>query len=221
MDTFLPSAMRSQSGIFATLRKFARKREPEEHCELCGIVIPAAHRHLIEVAARKIVCACDPCALRFQDVEGGRFKLLPRDARRLTDFRMSEGMWEDLALPINLVFLFQSSAAGKMTAIYPSPAGAMESLLPLSAWDELVEENPVLAEMRPDVEALLVNRVRDPEYYIAPMDACYELVGLVRMHWRGFAGGEEVWNEISAFFERLRGQSAPVNGVQQHLTIHA
>ena len=30
-----------------------------------------------------------------------------------------------------------------------------------------------------------------PEF--APIDVCFELVGLIRMHWRGFSGGEEVW----------------------------
>ena len=43
-----------------------------------------------------------------------------------------------------------------MTAFYPSPAGATESLLPLTAWEEIVRENPALREMQPDVEALLV-----------------------------------------------------------------
>ena len=46
-----------------------------------------------------------------------------------------------------------------MAAVYPSPAGATESLLPLETWDQIVAENPDLQSMEADVEALLVNRL--------------------------------------------------------------
>ncbi len=91
------------------------------------------HRHLLEMAKRQVVCACDPCALRFHDVVDGRFKLIPRDARTLPGFRLTDAQWESLALPIDLAFFFDSTPEGKMTAMYPSPAGATESLLPLTA----------------------------------------------------------------------------------------
>jgi hypothetical protein len=45
------------------------------------------------------------------------------------------------------------------------------------------------------------------EYYIAPIDACYRLVGLIRMHWSGLSGGTEVWQEIGDFFAQLRAQA--------------
>ena len=164
----------------------------------------AGHRHLLVVTERRIVCACDGCALSFQDVVGGRFQLIPRDARKLSDFSLSNAQWESLPLPINLVFFFRSTQTEKVTAMYPSPAGATESLLPLATWEILVTENPVLSNMKPDVEALLVNRTDTArQYYLAPIDVCYELVGLIRMHWRGLSGGEAVWREIAAFFERL------------------
>ena len=47
-------------------------------------------------------------------------------------------------------------------------------------------------------------------YYLAPIDVCFELVGLMRMHWRGLSGGEEVWREIDQFFERLQARARPV-----------
>ena len=201
------------SSSFATLRRFAgTQRKPVapatpelEHCELCSARLAPVHRHLLEMATRRIVCACDPCALRFENVIAGKFKLIPRDARALPDFRMSDAEWESLSLPINLAFFFYDTPNEKMAAYYPSPAGATESLLPLSAWDALVVANPFLREMQPDVETLLVNRVEGArEYFVAPIDLCFELVGLIRVHWRGFSGGEEVWREINGFFARLK-----------------
>jgi hypothetical protein len=191
------------------LRKFASAARPKtvveaERCELCSVSLSPQHRHLLETASRKMVCACDPCALRFQNVIGGRFKLVPRDARALANFQISDAEWEALALPINLAFFFYSTLSGKTTAMYPSPAGATESLLPLTAWETLTANNPDLSEMLPDVEALLANRVGDTRvYFIAPIDKCYELVGTIRKHWKGLSGGEEVSREIDEFFKRL------------------
>jgi Family of unknown function (DUF5947) len=204
---------------FATLRRLAGAAQsngasppPEpEHCDLCSVPLPPTHRHLLEMAKRQIACACDPCALRFENVIDGKFKLIPRDTRALVDFRVSDAEWEGLSLPINLAFLFYSTPNEKMMALYPSPAGATESLLPLTAWESLAAANPILRQMQPDVEALLVNRVDDTRvYFLAPMDVCFELVGLIRIHWRGLAGGEELWKEIKAFFAKLRENSLTV-----------
>ena len=174
------------------------------------MALAPVHRHLLELATRKIFCSCDACALRFQGVIGGRFKLIPRDTRALPGLQISDPQWEGLALPINLAFFFFSTPAQKMTALYPSPAGATESLLPLETWSILVSANPVLGTIEPDVEAFLVNRVgASRDYLIAPIDVCYELAGLLRMHWRGLSGGDEVWRKIDEFFSRLGNNAAP------------
>ena len=196
------------------LRRLARGQSPVEQCEFCSVRLAPAHRHLLEVATRKIICACDPCALRFHNVIGGRWKLIPRDARALPGFQLSDMEWESLSLPINLAFFFLSSSTNKVTAFYPSPAGATESLLSLSSWAGLVARNPLLEQMEPDVEALLVNRVGPArEHFLAPIDTCFELVGLIRVHWRGFSGGEAVWREIEQFFGRLRTLARPTGEV--------
>ncbi|HEX4086793.1 MAG TPA: DUF5947 family protein [Chthoniobacteraceae bacterium] len=202
------SSSTSTGGALAALRRYARPRATEEFCELCNIRIAPVHRHLLEVAARRITCACDACALRFQDVVAGRFKLIPRDPRALPGMTVPDAEWESLALPINLAFFFFSTPAQKMVALYPSPAGATESLLPLETWETLVLENPALGTLQPDVEALLVNRVAGArEYLIAPIDTCFELTGIIRMHWRGLSGGQEVWDRIGAFFMNLKETS--------------
>ena len=78
----------------------------------------------------------------------------------------------------------------RVVALYPSPAGATESLVTPEAWEALVAENPVLRDFEPDVEALLVNRVGEArECYRVGIDECYKLVGLIRTHWRGLSGG--------------------------------
>jgi hypothetical protein len=189
----------------ALLRRLARPRVAQERCEFCSALIAPAHRHLLEVANRKIVCGCDACAMRFQSVVQGRFRLIPRDVKFLSDFQLTESQWDNLSLPINLAFFYRDTPAGKMVSMYPSPAGATESLLPSRHWEELAANHPALAAMEPDVEALLVNRVgSNRDYLITPIDLCYELAGLIRMHWRGFTGGEHVWREIGRFFAELR-----------------
>ena len=191
--------------VLATLRRFRRPASVEERCELCGVELAPNHRHLLETLNARIVCACDPCALRFQDVTGGRFKLIPKEVRFLSEFHLADAEWDSLALPINLAFFFFSTPQKKMKAMYPSPAGVTESLLPLPAWETLVANNNTLAQMSPDVEALLVNRVGTKrDYYLVPIDVCFELVGLIRVHWRGLSGGDLVWEEIEKFFARLR-----------------
>ena len=113
-----------------------------------------------------------------------------------------------------MAFFYYSSPQQKVVALYPSPAGPTESLLPLDSWQDIVYENSVLSGMEPDVEALLVSRVdrshgrSNAEYYLAPIDECFKLVGLIRAHWRGLSGGAEVWEEIARFFENLRRRSS-------------
>jgi hypothetical protein len=104
-----------------------------------------------------------------------------------------------------MAFFFTNSELDKTVAFYPSPAGATESLLPLDAWSTLLADNPKLADVEPDVEALLVNKTDNGfECYLVPIDACYELVGLIRLKWRGFDGGSEAREAIDAFFRQLR-----------------
>jgi hypothetical protein len=74
----------------------------------------------------------------------------------------------------------------------------------------MVEANPVLNSLQPDVEAFLVRT--DPggtgtECFIVPIDACYELVGQLRRLWRGFDGGRDAHEAMDTFFEKVRGRA--------------
>ena len=185
-------------------------------CEMCSKELAADHEHLIEPASHKILCSCDACAILFSGKADTKYRRLPRRILFLPGFQLSDAQWESLMIPINMAFFFNSTAAGHVVALYPSPAGPTESLLGLDSWNEIVQSNPVLKEMEPDTEALLVNRIgssrgyTDAEYFIVPIDACYKLVGLIRTHWRGLSGGTRVWEEIASFFAGLRERSTSV-----------
>lgn len=209
--------VRDSAQGFDLLQQFVRKRRREvEVCEMCSLELRSEHAHLIDLIERRLHCACDACAMLFSNRSGTKYKRVPRDVRLLADFHMSDAKWDGLLIPINLAFFFQNSADERVGAFYPSPAGATESLLPLEAWTGIVRTNPVLNTMEADVEALLVNRVGASrgmlaaEHYIVPIDACYQLVGLIRLNWRGLSGGTEVWTKIGEFFGNLRARAEVV-----------
>jgi hypothetical protein len=190
---------------FNALRRFVRRSANLEKCELCSVELAYEHQHLIEPASRKLLCACDACTILFSNQEG-KCKRVPRSIRFLKNFQMTDAQWESLLIPINMAFFFYSSPVGKIVAFYPSPAGPTESLLPLESWQEILEANPILKTMEADTESLLVNRIKqtDAQYFIVPIDKCYELTGLIRAHWRGLGGGTEVWKKIETFFAKLK-----------------
>jgi Family of unknown function (DUF5947) len=202
---------------FSSLQRFAEaesekaaKAATVEHCDLCGEPIPPEHRHLLEVSTREMMCACRPCSILFdrEAASEGRYRLVPDRRLFLEDFEMSDAQWDSLRIPVDMAFFFYSTPAERVVAFYPSPMGPTESLLKLSAWEELERRNPVLGAMDRDVEALLVNRVRGArEHFLVSIDECYSLVGLIRTRWRGLSGGRDVWEEIERFFEQLRERS--------------
>ena len=194
----------------STLRQLVQSPPPgeaaDERCELCGEPIPAEHRHLLDLRNRELMCSCRACSLLFDRgaAGGGHYRLVPDRRLRLGGFELDDLAWERLRIPVEMAFFFRSSAEGRVMAFYPSPMGPTESLLELSTWDELERANPLLREMEPDVEALLVNRARGArQQWLVPIEDCYALVGVIRTNWRGFTGGREVWQEIGSFLAGL------------------
>jgi hypothetical protein len=203
------TAKAEERDLFASLRRFARPRRSDEpRCELCASVMGAEHRHLLEMKSRSIVCTCGPCSILFGNQAQANYRQIPSDVKILPDFVLADPDWDSLSIPINMAFFCMRSGAARPTVYYPSPAGATESLLAIESWQSIVEQNPALLSMEPEVECLLVNRITKPhEYYLAPIDECYRLVGLIRSQWHGFSGGTDVWKTIGAFFTSLRDRA--------------
>jgi uncharacterized protein DUF5947 len=204
----------AQYGSFNVLRSLIRQRDPRQRCELCGVGLHLEHQHLFEPVARKLICTCNACAVLFHAHGETRYKRVPRRLRGIRDFQLTEAQWDDLMIPIGMAFFLKSSVENRILAFYPGPAGATESIPFSTAWERIVEQNPMLNEMEADVEALLANRLEQArpansgEYYLVPIDKCYELVGLIRSQWRGLSGGTEVWKQIGSFFEELKTRAS-------------
>ena len=194
--------------IARILRNEPPPRPPEEICDFCAKPIEETHSHLVDLSERRLMCACRPCYLVFlpKGAAQGRYKTVPDRFVQLDGLTLSESLWDQLQIPIGLAFFFFNSPEKKMLAFYPGPAGAMESTLSLEAWNDIAALDPRLAAMESDVEAFLVRRERNTahEYFIVPIDACYQLVGLIRLCWKGFDGGEEARSKIEQFFTDLR-----------------
>jgi hypothetical protein len=195
----------------ALLQRMLQKRPPAgERCDFCATPLTPEHSHLIELAARRILCSCRPCYIVFEPAgaAGGKYRAVPARYVEIDAFTIDDEQWDALAVPIGLAFFFYNSLEAKMVAFYPSPAGATESLLPLDIWAEIAARHPVLSSLEPDVEAVLIQRTRDASRsFVVPIDAAYELVGLIRTSWKGFDGGEEAHGKIAAYFERLAERS--------------
>ena len=186
------------------LRRFTREKPRAERCELCGNGVDAAHPHLVDPQSRELRCACSACAILFDT--GTRWKRVHHRAEYLPDFRLTDAQWDGLLVPIGLAWFFKSSSAGRVVAFYPGPAGATQSMITLDAWETIAAANPILRELETDTEALLANRVGETrDHFRVSIDECYRLVGLLRLHWKGFSGGTEAWEEIGRFFAELKG----------------
>ena len=149
------------------LRQLAQARPPraglrgraappgDDHCDLCGVAIDPEHRHLLHLVDRRITLLlravlraargrCRAAAVRERasscSTTSRSTTTSGRSSRSRSGSRSSS---------------LRERGQG-VVALYPSPAGATESELHLDAWDELVAANPVLGELEPEVEALIV-----------------------------------------------------------------
>jgi hypothetical protein len=182
----------------------------EARCELCDAEIPEAHGHVVDIEARSLRCTCRACYLLFthKGAARGRYRSVPDRCLYDPKFAISDAAWDELEIPVGVAFFFRSSSTGRFAAFYPSPAGATESMLPLDTWAGVLAANPAFDDIEPDVEALLIRKNEDGfGCFLVPIDACYDLVGRVRLHWHGLDGGTEAREAIDDFFAMLEKRS--------------
>ncbi len=174
-----------------------------EACDLCGVGIGEEHRHLLHLAERRIVCACEACwAMRSGE---GDYRPTGNRTVWLTGLEVPDDLWAGFQIPIGLAFFMESTVTGCIVAMYPSPGGATESELHFESWNRMRALNPVLETLEPDIEGLIANRLCDPPLYVvAPIDRCYELTGTIKAAWEGISGGPGVQAAVDRFFEALR-----------------
>ncbi len=177
---------------------------------MCATPVGPSHGHVADLEKSTLTCACRACYLLFTGAGAGdgRYRAVPQRYLRDPARPLTAAEWGELDIPVGLAFFLRSSQRGQVCGFYPSPAGATECTLDLQAWARLGRSHPLLPATEEDVEAVLVNRTdTDVEYFLVPIDACYELAGRMRMLWRGFDGGEEARQAIAEFLGSVRARA--------------
>ncbi len=184
-----------------------------ERCELCATEVEPEHGHIADLQGSSLLCACRACYLLFTQPSAGGSHYLAVPDRYLEDpdRTMTGAEFDKLEIPVGLAFFMRTSRDGALTGFYPSPAGVTECRLDLDRWHELEASHPLLSAPAADVEATLISRTADRvEYYLVPVDVCYELAGRMRLAWRGFDGGSEARQHIADFLARVRQRARPM-----------
>ena len=192
----------------------AAEPPPEERCEMCGVAIAERARprrgHPGPPAALRL-----PPLLPAVQRRRGRWRPLPWRGRRpsasSTTWSSTEADWAALQIPVELAFFLSQGDPPTYAAFYPGPSGATESTLDLAR--VAATSSPPTPPWRPSSPTsrryCCATTTPASRCYVTPVDVCYELVGIVRAHWVGLAGGAEVWARIDAFFDGLARRERP------------
>ena len=209
LQTHATSGRRASGGWVARLVGFAYPPAPAFVCELCSAPTGEPHAHLLEMPQGRVLCCCRGCALLFGERDAGRYRRVPESFALLGDFALSDAQWDALDIPVGVAFFVSSTPEQKVLACYPGPAGVMRSALDLAAWTAIADANPIVRELSPDVEALLVNRTDGArDHYRVPIDRCYALTATLRSNWVGVSGGEPARRALGEFFAQLQPREA-------------
>lgn len=214
MTTAPPTIGQTRLAQMARRGPHAGSTDDLDRCGLCAQPILDEHRHVIDLDTSMLHCACQACSLLFdhEAAGGDHYALVPDRRQRIDPFDLDDTAWSRLGVPVGLAYFVQRSApprdsAGRGSAVavvYPGPAGTVESDVDLQLWDGVVERNPVLAELAPAVEGLLVRRYGPHhDHWLVPISDCYRLAATLRAHWHGLSGGDEVWPAVDRFFAGL------------------
>lgn len=194
---------------FPSLATLAAPRRLDEapRCELCAAPIAAAHRHVVELGRRGVLCACTACAILFTSVEPGtRFRTVANRVLVDPSCALTTEQWASAGIPVALAFCYRESATGRVLVCYPGPAGIVDGELDDAAWRTVAAATALASQLEPDIEALLVRGTRGAprmRCYLVPISSAYELAARLRGSWRGLSGGDEAERELAAYFAEL------------------
>jgi hypothetical protein len=194
------------------LASYAARRRDEgggaRACDVCAAPLREPHRHVLERAPRVLRCACEACAVLF--AAGDRYRTVP--ARVLLDpsFHPTPAQWAALRVPVGLAYVVRCDE--RSIVYFPSPAGAVEGELDDAAWAAVAAASRLAALAEPEVEALVLSarRGRESLCALAPIDACAQLVAVVRRRWHGLTGGDGVDAGIDDWLAGLRARAETV-----------
>lgn len=193
-----------RSGWVGAVRRFARITSSHCRCELCRGPTNERHRHFVDPVNHQLLCTCEECRRLESRRNPARLLQVPQRVSKISVDSLSDAHWEALSIPVGIAFFYKRSADGQVATCYPGPAGATQSSIAPELWRSLESYCPQLTTLQPDVEALLVNRTEHARYsFCVPIDRCYELIGVMRAHWRGFTGGPELRAAVARFFAEL------------------
>jgi hypothetical protein len=202
--------MSAPADALQALRRFARAPGPDaERCEVCAQPLAERHAHLYDPRRRRLCCACEGCA-----PGAGRasspWKRVPTRVLALRGLSIPTSLWRALGVHVELAFLRRVGAdsAVEVLASYPSAAGPTETRVEFVVWQQVLARHSALPELLPDVEALLANRLNGAEsYYLAPIDECYRLVGLLRSQPFGRGAEPMLRPALAGFFRELSARA--------------
>ena len=144
-----------------------------------------------KLQSRRLVCAARPARCSSAASKSG---LSPRAAATSSSCPTSASptpQWESLLIPISLAFFFHSTPAERVRGrISQSGRGhriALGIWKPGRRWST---RTPCWPRCNPTSRPCWsIAWAAQRSYYRVPIDECYKLVGLIRVHWRGLSGG--------------------------------
>ena len=81
--------------VLARIRANKRPAQPAgERCEMCAEPIADEHQHVVNVAARQLMCTCRGCYLLFTDPHAKlRYRAVPDRYLTFSDFTLDRRAW--------------------------------------------------------------------------------------------------------------------------------
>ena len=141
------------------LKRFAVNRRPARCANCAERSWPTSISICLKCPAGACAAPATPVPCCFRAMRAHGFAGCRGDTVRLHDFVLDDCALGRVAAADRVGVPLRNRRAGEVVAVYPSPAGGTQSQVDAESWQELVRANPLLGQLEPEVETLLVNRV--------------------------------------------------------------